>query len=78
LIDDDLALVAAWGFEVTRIEAPVPLIRGGQDRAPGTRPVADAPLPEAGALARPHDGHVSILDGCPLAMDWLKVCWKHP
>ena len=22
---------------------------------------------------RPNDGHVSILDACPLAMDWLKA-----
>lgn len=75
LIDDDLAFVAAWGFEVTGIDVPVLLVQGGQDRVV---PPAHAhwlmrhcPKPEL--WLRPHDGHVSILDACPLAMDWLRA-----
>lgn len=75
LIDDDLAFVADWGFEVTGIDVPVLLVQGGQDRVV---PPAHAhwlmrhcPKPEL--WLRPHDGHVSILDACPLAMDWLRA-----
>jgi pimeloyl-ACP methyl ester carboxylesterase len=73
LIDDDVALVAPWGFDVTRIDAPVLVVQGGQDRiAPPAHAhwlMRHCPRPEL--WFRPHDGHVSILDACPLAMDWL-------
>jgi pimeloyl-ACP methyl ester carboxylesterase len=73
VIDDDVAFVSPWGFDVARIDAPVLLVQGGQDRIV---PPAHAhwlmrwcPRPEL--WLRPHDGHVSVLDACPLAMDWL-------
>ena len=73
LIDDDVAFVAPWGFDVTQIEAPVLLVHGGQDRVvPYTH--ADWLLrhcKRSELWFRPRDGHVSILDACPLAMDWL-------
>jgi pimeloyl-ACP methyl ester carboxylesterase len=74
-IDDDVAFAGPWGFDVAMIEAPVLLVQGGQDRiVPSAH--ADWLLrhcrrPEL--WLRPHDGHVSILDACPLAMDWLKA-----
>jgi pimeloyl-ACP methyl ester carboxylesterase len=74
LIDDDVAFVAPWGFDVTRIDAPVLLVHGGQDRiVPPEHAdwlMRHSQKPEL--WFRPHDGHVSILDACPLAMDWLK------
>jgi pimeloyl-ACP methyl ester carboxylesterase len=73
LIDDDVALVAPWGFDVTRIDAPVLVVQGGEDRivppAHAHWLMRHCPRPEL--WFRPHDGHVSILDACPLAMDWL-------
>ena len=73
LIDDDVAYVSPWGFDVAGIEAPVLLVQGGEDRIV---PAAHAhwlmrhcPRPEL--WLRPRDGHVSILEACPLAMDWL-------
>ena len=73
LIDDDVALVAPWGFEVTRIDAPVLLVQGGEDRivppAHADWLARHCPRPEL--WLRPRDGHVSVLDACPLAMDWL-------
>lgn len=73
LIDDDVAFVADWGFDVADIAAPVLVVQGGQDRVV---PLAHAewltrrcPNPEL--WLRPHDGHVSILDASPVAMDWL-------
>ena len=73
LIDDDIAFVAPWGFDVARIEAPVLLVQGGQDRIV---PPAHADwllrhCPRSELWLRPRDGHVSTLDACPLAMDWL-------
>ena len=73
LIDDDVAFVAPWGFDVGRIEAPVLLVQGGEDRIV---PPAHAEwllrhCPRSELWLRPRDGHVSILDACPLAMDWL-------
>lgn len=75
LIDDDLAFVAPWGFEVADIMAPVLLIQGGQDRVV---PPAHAnwllrQCREGELWLRPNDGHISILDACPLAMDWLRA-----
>lgn len=73
VIDDDLAFVAPWGFAVTDIQAPVLIAQGGQDRVV---PPAHADwllhrLRDAELWLRPHDGHIAILDVCPLAMDWL-------
>lgn len=75
LIEDDLALVAPWGFDVAAITAPVLLVQGGDDRViPAVhaewllRHCADAEL-----WLRPRDGHLAILDSCALAMDWLRA-----
>lgn len=73
LIDDDLAFVADWGFDVTGIVCPVLVVQGGQDRVvPATHAEWLLRLCSRPELwLRPGDGHVSVLDACPLAMDWL-------
>jgi pimeloyl-ACP methyl ester carboxylesterase len=73
LVDDDLALVKPWGFDVAAISTPVLLAQGGSDRV---IPQSHAyrlleRIPDAELWLRPADGHVSILSTCPLAMDWL-------
>jgi pimeloyl-ACP methyl ester carboxylesterase len=73
LIDDDVAFVSPWGFEVTQITTPVLLVQGGEDRV---IPPAHAQwllrhVPRSELWLRPRDGHVSVLDACPVAMDWL-------
>ena len=73
-IDDDLAFASPWGFALERIEAPVLLAHGGEDRVV---PLAHAQymlerLPNAELWLRPRDGHVSILEAVPLAMEWLR------
>jgi pimeloyl-ACP methyl ester carboxylesterase len=73
LIDDDVAFVSPWGFDLAQISAPVLLVQGGQDRV---IPPAHADwllrnLPRSELWLRPADGHVSILDAIPVAMDWL-------
>jgi len=73
LVDDDIAYVAPWGFDLAAIAAPVLVVQGGEDRVV---PAAHADwlvraCPRAELWLRPRDGHVSILDTCPVAMDWL-------
>lgn len=80
LIDDDLAFVAPWGFEVNAIDAPVLIAHGGEDRVV---PPAHADwllrrCPNSELWLRPRDGHVSILDACPLALDWLRAQGTRP
>lgn len=73
LIDDDVAFAMTWGFDVAQITAPILLVQGGQDRVV---PVAHAEwllhaIGSSELWLRPRDGHVSILDAVPVAMDWL-------
>jgi pimeloyl-ACP methyl ester carboxylesterase len=74
LIADDLSFVKPWGFEVSRIAAPVLIVQGGLDRIipPSHGDWLMRHIPNAEFWFRPQDGHLSILDSCPLAMDWLR------
>ena len=73
IIDDDVAYVTPWGFDVREVSAPVLLVHGGRDRVvpPSHSEWLAAHCPRAELWARPEDGHVSVLDACPDAMDWL-------
>ncbi|HXD61687.1 MAG TPA: alpha/beta hydrolase [Lacisediminihabitans sp.] len=75
LIDDDLAYVGPWGFEVSTITQPVLLAHGGLDRVvpPAHSEWLLRHCPDAELWLRPHDGHVSILDVAPVAMEWLRA-----
>ena len=72
-IDDDVAYVTPWGFDSGAIAVPVLLVQGGEDRVipPSHAEWLLRRLPAAELWLRPRDGHVSILDACPVAMDWL-------
>jgi pimeloyl-ACP methyl ester carboxylesterase len=74
LIDDDLAFAAPWGLDLATITVPVLLVQGGEDRVVPSNH-AEALLraiPTSELWLRPRDGHVSVLDACPVAMDWLR------
>lgn len=73
LIDDDLAFVKPWGFDLATITAPVLLAQGGGDRVipPSHAYRLLERIPNGELWLRPSDGNVSILETCPLAMDWL-------
>jgi pimeloyl-ACP methyl ester carboxylesterase len=79
-IDDDVAFAAPWGFDVARIEAPVLLVQGGQDRIvpPSHADWLMNHCRRSQLWFHPYDGHVSILGACPLAMDWLKAHVEGP
>jgi pimeloyl-ACP methyl ester carboxylesterase len=72
LIDDDVAFVAPWGFDVADVAAPVLLVHGGEDRVvpPAHADRLLRELPRGERWARPDDGHVSVLAACPEALDW--------
>ena len=73
LIDDDLAFVMPWGFDVAGIAAPVLVVQGGLDRVvpPAHGDWLAGRIDGAELWARPDDGHISVLDACPAAMDWI-------
>ncbi|MFL5755942.1 MAG: alpha/beta fold hydrolase [Chloroflexota bacterium] len=74
LVDDDVAFVSSWGFDVAAITAPVLIVQGGEDRVvPALH--ADSlvrSIPTAELWLRPRDGHISVLNACPVGMDWLR------
>ncbi|MDQ6794164.1 MAG: alpha/beta hydrolase [Chloroflexota bacterium] len=75
LIDDDVAFASPWGFDLAQINAPVLLVQGGQDRVvPAAH--ADWLLREVRSSElwlRPNDGHISVHNAVPVAMDWLRA-----
>lgn len=73
LIDDDVAFVTPWGFDPARIEVPVLLVQGGEDRIvpPSHARWLVEHIPSAELWLRPPDGHISVLAASPVAMDWL-------
>ena len=75
LIDDDVAFVSPWGFDLEHIDVPVLLVQGGQDRIV---PAAHAQwllssIRSSELWLRPNDGHISVHNAIPVAMDWLRA-----
>lgn len=73
-VDDNLAYVGAWGFDPSRISAPVLLLHGARDRVV---PQAHGEwlarhCPSAEWWLRPEDGHLSVLHSAPHALRWLR------
>ncbi|SRR6266487_1131750 len=73
LIDDDLANVAPWGFDPGQVIAPVLLLHGDQDRmVPASHSEWLARhCPAAELWLCPDEGHISVLNRCAAALDWL-------
>jgi pimeloyl-ACP methyl ester carboxylesterase len=72
-IDDDLALISAWGFDPSQIRVPILLIHGVQDRLV---PVAHAEwlaarIPGVDARLLPDDGHITMTRHTPEVYAWL-------
>ncbi|WP_166793262.1 alpha/beta fold hydrolase [Cryobacterium lactosi] len=73
LIDDDMAFVVPWGFDVATIRVPVLIVQGGRDRVvpPGHGAWLARAIPNAQLWDCADDGHISILTECAPALDWL-------
>ncbi|MEO3937244.1 hypothetical protein V3N99_10845 [Dermatophilaceae bacterium Soc4.6] len=74
-IDDDLATVSAWGFDVEDIAAPALLVHGSADRvvpAAHSQWVAEH-LPGATLWLEPGAGHISVLTRAVDALTWISV-----
>jgi pimeloyl-ACP methyl ester carboxylesterase len=73
LIDDDVALARPWGFDLAHVTAPTLLVHGELDRMVPRRHASWllGRIPGAKLWARLDDGHVSVLDVVPDALDWL-------
>ncbi|MFY0408817.1 alpha/beta fold hydrolase [Solicola sp. PLA-1-18] len=73
LVDDDLAYVAPWGFDVRDVVAPTLVVHGGRDRVvpPAHGRWLAGQLPAAELWLSPDDGHVSVLGRAFAALEWL-------
>ncbi|GII99742.1 alpha/beta hydrolase [Sediminihabitans luteus] len=72
-VDDDVAFVRPWGFDLGAVDVPVLLVQGDEDRVvppAHARMLLDA-LPEAELWEVPGAGHVSVLEELPAALDAL-------
>lgn len=73
LIDDDVAFASSWGFDLGAVVPPVLLVQGEHDRVVPAKHASWmlSRLSRAQLWMRLDDGHVSVLDVVPDAMDWL-------
>lgn len=71
-VDDDIAYVSPWGFDLAAVRCPVLLVQGGADRVvpPGHAALQLERLRRGELWLRPREGHVSVLTGLGVALDW--------
>ncbi len=77
-VDDDLAFIRHWGFELADITTPVLVQQGGQDlMVPAAHgPWLAAHLPTAQAWMEPDEGHLSISLDVSRVHAWLLERWS--
>jgi pimeloyl-ACP methyl ester carboxylesterase len=79
MIDDDLAYVRPWGFEVTDLAAPVLIVQGDADRviphAHGEWLARHCPGAEFWSV--PGGGHITVLRRAAAALEWLVAHTEH-
>jgi len=75
MVDDNLAYVAPWGFDLGKMRALVLFVYGGQDRVV---PLSHGQWLERHVRSselwvRPDDGHISVLSSGEAALEWLRT-----
>jgi pimeloyl-ACP methyl ester carboxylesterase len=73
MIEDNLAAVSPWGFDVTQVAAPTLVVHGGRDRmVPSSHGEYLARrIPRAELWLRPDDGHITVMGAGADALSWL-------
>jgi pimeloyl-ACP methyl ester carboxylesterase len=73
LIDDDVAFAQPWGVDLAAIRAPAVIAQGTEDRVIPRRhgEWLGRHVPGAELWLREGDGHVSVMDAIPAAIDRL-------
>jgi pimeloyl-ACP methyl ester carboxylesterase len=73
MVDDDVAYVRPWGFDLDQVRAPVLFVHGRADRiVPSSHSQWLARhCPSSDLWLRPDDGHISVLNSYTDALDWL-------
>jgi pimeloyl-ACP methyl ester carboxylesterase len=73
MVDDDLAVVAPWGFDPRTIGAPILVVHGDEDRMVpfGHGRWLARHCPTAELLPSPGDGHISVHGRSEEALAWL-------
>jgi pimeloyl-ACP methyl ester carboxylesterase len=74
MVEDDVAAMAPWGFDLTEIAAPTLIMHGTDDRmVPSSHAEwLAAHCPAAELRLEPSAGHISVLDSAPAALAWLR------
>lgn len=72
-IDDDLAYVRPWGFDVAAIAAPVLVLHGDRDRIapPAHGAWLAGHIPGAELRTYPDAGHLAVMTHTAAALEWL-------
>jgi hypothetical protein len=79
-LDDGLASVAPWGFDLAAVRAPVLLLQGGEDLMvpPSHARAMAAILPNATLEFHPDEGHMTLALAPDRPLDWLLPLLREP
>jgi pimeloyl-ACP methyl ester carboxylesterase len=74
MVQDDVTAMAPWGFDLREVAAPTLIMHGTADRMvpSGHAEWLAAHCPVAELRLQPGQGHISVLDSAPTALDWLR------
>jgi pimeloyl-ACP methyl ester carboxylesterase/acyl dehydratase len=74
MIQDVVTAMAPWGFDLREVAAPTLIMHGTADRMvpSGHGEWLATHCPGAELRLQPGQGHISVLDSAPTALDWLR------
>jgi pimeloyl-ACP methyl ester carboxylesterase len=75
MIDDDLAAMSPWGFDVSQLSMPTLIMHGTNDRmVPSSHAQwLAARCPPAELRLEAEQGHISVLGSAPRALEWVRA-----